>query len=195
MFSFFYSPSEKILEEALRYFAARPQVKNLTIISKQGGMANLFYTSDATSLYNKLGNVGFRIHPVVVHGGVEKWFYISNRDPIKPETINDENTTVLSMQNVSQKKFFSDYPSIFFQLNILNIVNRLNETENKILFNAIDHGYFDWPRRISMSELSKKLQIPKSTLSYHFRSIERKTFKVLITRDSVFQIPSSSHVR
>jgi predicted DNA binding protein len=186
MFSFFYSPSEEKLDEALRYFSSRPQIKNFTVISKQGAMANLFYTSDATSMYNKLGNIGFRIHPVVVHNGVEKWFYISNGSPLKAEAINDENTTVLSIQSISQKKFISDYPSIFYQLNLMNIINRLSETESTILLTAMDNGYFEWPRRINMSELSKKLQIPKSTLSYHFRSIERKTFNVLLASDYSF---------
>jgi Predicted DNA binding protein len=170
MFSFFYSPSEEKLDEALRYFSSRPQIKNLSLISKQGAMANLFYTSTATSMYNKLGNAGFRIHPVVIHNGVEKWFYISNGSPVKPEAINDENTTVLSMQSISQKRFISDYPSIFYQLNLMNIINRLSETESTILLNAMGHGYFEWPRKISMSELSKKLQIPKSTLRCHEKS-------------------------
>ncbi|WP_171823377.1 helix-turn-helix domain-containing protein [Thermogymnomonas acidicola] len=34
-------------------------------------------------------------------------------------------------------------------------------------------GYFDWPRRVSLSEMSKRLNVPRTTLTYRIRKAER----------------------
>ncbi len=38
----------------------------------------------------------------------------------------------------------------------------------------LDMGYFDYPKRLTLQELSRKLGIPKSTLDYRIRTMLRK---------------------
>ncbi|MEL9914569.1 MAG: helix-turn-helix domain-containing protein [Thermoplasmata archaeon] len=185
MFSFFYSSDESNLENAIKFFASRSQISNLTVISKQNRIANLFYSSVPTSMFRKLNNIGFRVHPVVVHKGIEKWFFINNENPVRADEINDENTRVVSIQTISQKKFFLDYSAIFYELNLMNVINRISEVETRVISSAIELGYFEWPRKINLSKLGMKLGIPKSTLSYHFRSIEKKMFQVLMVNNDI----------
>jgi len=53
-------------------------------------------------------------------------------------------------------------------------VAALNSQELEILNTAYELGYFDFPRETDLKELSRRLNMSKSTVSYHLRNIERK---------------------
>jgi predicted DNA binding protein len=44
----------------------------------------------------------------------------------------------------------------------------------EILNTAYELGYFDFPRETDLKELSRRLNMSESTVSYHLRNIERK---------------------
>ena len=50
----------------------------------------------------------------------------------------------------------------------------LNSQELEILNTAYELGYFDFPRETDLKELSRRLNMSESTVSYHLRNIERK---------------------
>lgn len=56
--------------------------------------------------------------------------------------------------------------------------------QRETLREAIEHGYYETPRDITVSELSDELDIPKSTLSYRLRQIEAQLAKGYIHRFS-----------
>ena len=59
-----------------------------------------------------------------------------------------------------------------------NMDNSNLSNKQKIVMDlAIKLGYYEWPRRISAQELSKKLQISKPTLLQHLRTAESKVIK------------------
>jgi len=53
-------------------------------------------------------------------------------------------------------------------------VAALNSQELEILNTAYELGYFDFPRETDLKELSRRLNMSESTVSYHLRNIERK---------------------
>tara|TARA_Y100000310_G_C20682421_1_gene816755 strand:+ start:677 stop:1054 length:378 start_codon:yes stop_codon:yes gene_type:complete len=55
-----------------------------------------------------------------------------------------------------------------------NFIEGLTDTEKHCLKNAIKWGYYDFPRKINLQELSKQLGKPRTTLSYHLRRSESK---------------------
>lgn len=180
MFSIFYSPDKMELDSALSYFSKHKRVGGFSLLSKKNGIATAVYETKATSMFLKLGPAGFRIHPVVVHRGIERWFFISN-SPEGPtaEQINDEFTRVVSLKNITQEQFFSEYPSVFYELHALKILGNLSERDITLFKAAAKGGFFNWPRRMSLTGLSKQLGMSKSTLSYHLRMIEKKMANVL----------------
>lgn len=52
----------------------------------------------------------------------------------------------------------------------------LNEKQREVLTAAKKYGYFDFPRKINLTELSKKLNISASTLCSHIQKIEHIVF-------------------
>lgn len=180
MFSIFHSVDKDELDRALTYFSRHRRVEDFSLLSKKNGIATAFYQTRPTSMYLKLGPAGFRIHPVVVHGGVERWFFISNGvDGPTSDEINDRFTHVVSLKNITQERFFQEYPSVFFELNALKVISHLSDMDLMLFKSASEGGFFNWPRSTSLTALSEELSLPKSTLSYHFRMIEKKMANML----------------
>jgi DNA-binding CsgD family transcriptional regulator len=60
------------------------------------------------------------------------------------------------------------------------LLSRLTTRQRQILLTAYALGYYDVPRRISSDELSKHLNIDKSTIVEHLRKAERKVVGSII---------------
>lgn len=50
----------------------------------------------------------------------------------------------------------------------------LPPSNRQILERAVLAGYYDWPRKISLTTLSANLSVPKATLSYRLRKAEKE---------------------
>ena len=45
---------------------------------------------------------------------------------------------------------------------------------------AVEHGYYETPREIDLSELAEKLDVPRSTLTYRVRRAEAQIAKQFV---------------
>jgi predicted DNA binding protein len=175
MFSVFYCTNQEELELAISYFSRHRLIKDFTLLSKKKGIATAYYRLIPTSMFRRMDPRGFRIHPVVVHAGIEKWLFITGANQvIDASDINDRYTKVVSIRKLNQEEFLSSYPGVFSELHLTEVLNGMSDMDLNLLKAALKYGYFSWPRNTNLSELSRKLKISKSTLSYHFRNIERR---------------------
>lgn len=62
-----------------------------------------------------------------------------------------------------------------------DILNALTERQRETVMTAYQHGYYDYPKRISSEELSKKLGISKGTLMEHLRKAEGRILREILT--------------
>lgn len=60
---------------------------------------------------------------------------------------------------------------------------QLPEEQRRALRSAVEHGYYETPREIDLSELAAHLDIPRSTLSYRLRRAESSLAKSVIDGD------------
>lgn len=188
MFSIFYSADSTQLAEALKYFSEQPEVSDFILTSRKENIASVMYKTHKTSLFKKVTMTGFRIHPVVVHRGVERWFVIcGGGENLDEEFINDNFTIVLSLKRLATFEFFEKYLAGLYGLNFIDIFSEISDEDRNILSKAVENGYFDWPRRIKLSDLGKNLNIPKSTLSYHVRKIEKKVVQIMDSNGVLLQ--------
>jgi predicted DNA binding protein len=58
--------------------------------------------------------------------------------------------------------------------------SNLNNKELQVLQKAFENGFFDFPRKVSVKELSKSLNMNESTLIYYLRRAERKLIKSIM---------------
>lgn len=61
--------------------------------------------------------------------------------------------------------------------------DRLTSRQREVLETAYSAGYFDWPRESSGQEIAELLDITQPTLNKHLRTVERKTFSMLLDRE------------
>jgi predicted DNA binding protein len=61
----------------------------------------------------------------------------------------------------------------------LSIADKVSERDAELFKFAEEVGFFGWPRRTTLTALSKKLDIPKSTLYYRFRTVQKKIAEAL----------------
>ncbi|AFZ71728.1 helix-turn-helix domain-containing protein [Natronobacterium gregoryi] len=70
-----------------------------------------------------------------------------------------------------------------------NVEGTLPDEQREALHAAVDHGYYETPRQIDLSELAEELDIPRSTLSYRLRRAEAELATAFAaTDDSLEQL-------
>ncbi len=165
--TFWGKDKEKVIEEVSK----EPRVK---VIHREGDQ--LFFTQDAIRSFHTMvsdRNIFF-LEPILEEKGFQWWTIGSNKKENLLEFYEKVNSkkdfATIELLSIKKRKY-----NIFFQ-------PKLNESD-AIGFNwwkkAVEAGYYEYPRRISLSELSKKLGIPFSTLKDHLRKTERALMKEL----------------
>ena len=185
-FSVLYSKKEGELSAAIKSLESYRGMTCLNVMGIQGSLASLTYKFPQTSAFAAVNQLGFRMHPVIVKGGVEKWFFVSSKDDVQSavkQKLNEDRTKLISMKRLSTDEFMKEYSRILTEFWSINVLHGSGETDGSLLEEAMQAGYFEWPRKLSLSELSGKLNIPRTTLTYRLRKVERSIFETLQTDD------------
>jgi predicted DNA binding protein len=182
LFSIFYSKNKETLDKALNKFSNNKKVRNFQIISKKNNLAALSYFIIKTAAYKKIETVGFRLHPLTIHNGIEKWFFLDeSSDEISYKELlsefNDENTSIVSILELTTKNFLDEFLKNISIINF-NKLDILDDEDKELLSMLIKAGYFEWPRKVSLTYLSKDWKIPKSTISYRIRKLEKSIIRI-----------------
>jgi predicted DNA binding protein len=183
IFSVFSCSKPNTLKEALSYFQKDPRVRDFRLLSRESGVATALYLMPKTSMFKKISRIGLRLHPVFAQGGLEKWYVITeaSRKNIRM-VISDDYTKIISMKRKRPAQIFSSlYSAVKYLMPALSISDKLSRRDAEILRAATESGYFSWPRRTNLTNLSHELKMPKSTLSYHFRNLEEKMAAAMST--------------
>lgn len=100
----------------------------------------------------------------IIEDGIEKYnlLFLSNSDMEKLRKFLEDkpNVTVLKFKLVD--------------LNIMNSLQLLTPLEYEIMVRALNKGFFENPRKISLEELSEDFGISKATLNFHIRNALKK---------------------
>ncbi|MGV9174273.1 MAG: helix-turn-helix domain-containing protein, partial [Promethearchaeia archaeon] len=157
------------IESIIDEIRDHPSVMEFTVLEKEENLVKFnVKTEDPYLLYGVI-KCGVLVNfPVRVKEGYAYWRLISTRERIDQLlTIFDRkgiDYTVLRMGN-------SPY-------DLQKEEEKLSLEENQILNKAIEEGFFEVPRNISLEDLANKLGKSKSTLSVLLRKIIKK--KVMI---------------
>jgi len=147
LFSIFYSINKETLDKALNKFSNNKKVRNFQIISKKNNLAALTYFIIKTAAYKKIETVGFRLHPLTIHNGIEKWFFLDeSSDEISYKELlsefNDENTSIVSIQELTTKNFLDEFLKNISIINF-NKLDILDDEDKELLSMLIKAGYFE----------------------------------------------------
>jgi predicted DNA binding protein len=177
-FSIFRTSNQKSTKEAIRMLSKFPDLEIHEIVGIKKQLFSAIYSFPTTSALQRLSAFGFRIYPIFASDGIEKWFYHLSDENIAPllSAIDDETTKLVDWRKLSVSEFYETYTQLFQDIWRIHQVEDLPPQNREILEKAVRLGYYDWPRRISLSSLSKTINLPKSTLSYRLRRAEKELF-------------------
>ena len=178
---FSFSNSQQV-DQALRFIQNIDTVKDFELLSRESRVATALYRIPQTSMFKSVSQGGLRIHPMVIHNGFERWHIVTSE--IKStlySRINDEFTRIISIRKKKPTDVFKlVYNQARYLIPTFGLVNRLSKDEIELVKIALQSGFFSWPRSSNLTSLSKKLGIPKSTLSYRLRIIDKNIAEALI---------------
>lgn len=144
----------------------RSIIKIISIDRFKGGtyvdFLNTYKGSIAGLLYDRevliLGNI--------IENEMEKWSFVTSNKNIK-EIVNEAK----NLGKVVDVKV-TDYDPMLYP--------GLTDIEKKVILMAYNHGYLDYPRRITADELAELMKISKVTFLYHLRNAQKKLIRFSI---------------
>lgn len=178
--SLFYSKTTEDLKDTVKILNEYKDLKELEVLGMGPTTMSLMYSFPKTAAYKWVSEVGFRMHPILVKNGEERWFFVSDESRSAKEIeeeLNDSNTITLRVKKLSTNNFISEYSELFSDVWKVRIDSTVGPDVFNILTQALEHGFYDWPRKSSLSELSRNIKIPRSTITYRLRKLERLVFR------------------
>ncbi|HLH86069.1 MAG TPA: helix-turn-helix domain-containing protein [Thermoplasmataceae archaeon] len=184
-FSVFFSRDSDSLNEAFNELKKYGGIRNIEVIGKKDNLMSLIYSFPKTSAFRHINSVGFRMHPIFVKNGEERWFFVTSKSSLKLESddINDSRTSIRVIKKLTTDEFVTEYSKIFTYLWKIKFFKELDSPGPKLLTEALNTGYYDWPRKVSLTQLSKAVNIPRATLTYRLRKLEKTIFNDLVADD------------
>ncbi|MFH2020478.1 MAG: helix-turn-helix domain-containing protein [archaeon] len=114
----------------------------------------------------------FFVQPVLMKEGYEYW-----------ELGSWDRTTLIAFYNKVKKiadieilYIKQGLPSVFIQ----HTIPKLTDKQRKSIELALEKGYYNYPRKISVEELAKISKVPRSTYQEHLRKAEAKLMRILL---------------
>lgn len=191
VFSLFHSKDAGDMDRVIVGLKTYGNIKDLSIVGKRENSMSMLYAFPKTRMFREINDVGFRLHPIVVKGGVEKWYLMAYNDdddmPYKPN--DNEETDVVSAKKLTTDEFISSYSRVMLEMRKARGDLSSDYKESDIVEMAYNSGYYEWPRRTTITRLSKKVNIPKSTLTYKLRKGEKNLL------DELWQDDKAPHIR
>lgn len=152
-------------EEAVEAIRKLPGVTDLEVVQRAPDHGTLRLTVPACPLSRAITASGIAPElPFTVAGGEDEWLVITSRDGARRflEAVEASGTR----------------PRILFA-GEHRAPETLSPRQREILAAAVRLGYYDYPRRITLTRLAGELGIAKSTLSQALMIIERETLGAL----------------
>ncbi len=148
-----------------------------TIRFVKGKYANMFIgTKKSHNIMQSISDSGgIPMYPFIAFNGGESYF-IMHFD----KSSMMDNIDLIERNN--KIKYF-DYTSVNSGDSIMDISRNLNQemniirltsTEKKIIQEAYNNGYLNWPRTTSLDDIARKFSISKPTALFHIRNAEKK---------------------
>jgi predicted DNA binding protein len=171
-------------EKYARKFAEilhKEDVLNLKILTKNRSSLTFILEKDTCDFYEyTLGSGIFILFPYLIKNGVRRFYIFSEEDQkVLLENLKKRGD-VVRFEGAQTYEAIIDSYKLILQANIFSSLTPL---QREVISRAIIRGYFDWPRRSSLTDLAKELGVSKATLAEHIRRSEAKILSYLLDVD------------
>ncbi|AGT35726.1 hypothetical protein N186_06940 [Thermofilum adornatum] len=148
------------------------------ILMKSKSSLTFVIEKDSCDFYAyTLGSGNFVIFPYLIRNGVRKFYLISEEDPKVITEKLAKRGDILRFQTSYICEAINDSYKLILQADIFS---KLTPLQREVISRAVIRGYFDWPRKFSLTDLAKELGVSKATLAEHIRRSEAKILSSLV---------------
>jgi len=181
------SDYENSLQTALNVIKKHSQVKNLRVLWKCQHEIYTELICNVTSAMHSLARDSVIFHrPLLTSNGFERWIVIVENKTKEKEVLSSlrENNEIRIKERLgfppTSHGFWLITEPVFY-VKLLSIADRvkLSPTQQKVFSAALEGGYYSYPRKTSLKQLSEKLGISKTAVAKNLRSVENKAIRVL----------------
>ncbi len=154
---------DKTLKTAIEEIRVHPSVGGVTVKTHQPGSTTFIVDVVKCKACEVLMKTkAFMVFPVSIQKGRMKWLLITDDNPTIGKLIDELEKCGCDVQIERVTPFGGR--------------GILTERQEELVRVALASGFFDFPRKIGTSELSRKLGISVSTLSEIMRATQRRIF-------------------
>jgi len=166
------------LTDGLRTLRAHDAVGDCRLVSKTGADAELRTTVGETAAMRTVREYdGYITEPFHTAEGSELW-HVGFDDAVAEDALaaleRDQEFTVESREQVDDAMIGGMIRNADSAAALLEGCRSLTATERETLQVAVDEGYFDTPRGITLSELADRFDVSKPAVSKNLRRGQRK---------------------
>lgn len=128
-----------------------------------------------STFYENVFSLEFMPMNIIISRGNEYWTLLIYDEKLKEtfERLTVMDNIEFEVLSVSRLKSLEKKPHDLIE----EISSNLSIKQKKVLLEAYKSGYFEWPRKMNLNELSEKFGIAKSTCLHHIRTAEQKILK------------------
>lgn len=132
----------------------------------------------ASTFYEKIFSLEMMPSTIIIHNGNEYWsiFVYDSKLRETLEKLSQIENIEYEILGIGNVKAFEEVPADVIE----EISSSLSAKQKKVLVEAYRSGYFEYPRRVNLNDLAKKLGLAKSTCLHHIRLSEQKILKKII---------------
>ncbi len=152
--------------------------KRVTKFERKG---DLFFTFDRRKKTTKhlrgyFGSNTFFVKPVIIKpDGFEYWEIAAwDKKPLMDFYKKAKRDRFVELSKLKKEKITEIY--------LPNVMQKLTKKQTKAVELAFIHGYYNYPRKVTLEKLAKKMNVSLTTFQEHLRRAEIKLLPIVIER-------------
>ena len=162
------------LDNGLSALSDHEHMQEATLLSKQDDVAHVRTTIHETAAMAAIRrNDGYITGPFHIEGGSELWQVGFDRADTADGTLasleTDNDFAVVERSEMSLADMNGFVSNVGAAMTLVDGCRDLSETERETLEAAVDEGYFESPRQITMTELGEELGISQQAVASRLR--------------------------
>lgn len=172
----------KTFPKIVETISKREEVLDYRVLEKRSSSCTILLTKNMCDFYEyTIASERHTFFPYVITRGVRRFYIMTTENYEELAKTLSRYGTIISLE----KTVFQEALRETSQLLSTELArSTLTPLQQRALSEALRRGFFEWPRRISLEELSKELGISKVTLSEHLRRGERKLLESILSNKS-----------
>ncbi len=173
------------LDHALTMLRGHETVDEYRLLARRGDEAlvrNMVEETDAMQAIR--AHDGYLTGPFEAYEGSERWHVGFDRGEYADEALSDldrhNDFTVESRDALSFADYFDVVNNVHAAKAVLDAMRGLTDTERETVLRAMQTGYFEAPRKATVTDLAQEFDVSTTGMSKNIRRSERKLIGAIV---------------